>query len=237
MADKKPNPTDLDSDKYFNYNDIKLLKDRVKAELQRRHYYQDISSFGSSEYDFSKDELNSAGYFSTGHINKIVRPMQAIHPLKLGLDNYYKSGQYVNFTTEDYIPSLKTLTAYLAACELEQPVKRASINHCMSACSGMCVTGCANSCTSCTGCSGCSGCSGCGGCSSSGESSGGGGGGGSSCAQCQAACGNSCTAGCVSGCLSGCQGCGNCGNCSSSGVGSTRGCDTSCTDSCSGRSS
>lgn len=236
MAEKIPNPVDLDTEKYFNYTDIQALKERIKIELQRRHYLNDISNFGNSEYDFSNKEKKS-DFFQTEHINKIVRPMQAIHPLKIGLNEKYdsKNKKYISFTDEDYIPELKTLTAYLAACELEQPICRSAINHCMSACSGMCVTGCANSCTSCNGCNGCNGCSGCGSCSSSGDS--GGSGGGSSCAQCVAACGNSCTAGCVTGCLSGCSGCGNCGDCSSSGVGSSRGCDTSCTDSCSGRSS
>lgn len=58
MAEKIPNPVDLDTEKYFNYTDIQALKERIKIELQRRHYLNDISNFGNSEYDFSNEEKN-----------------------------------------------------------------------------------------------------------------------------------------------------------------------------------
>ena len=33
MAEKIPNPVDLDTEKYFNYTDIQALKERIKIEL------------------------------------------------------------------------------------------------------------------------------------------------------------------------------------------------------------
>lgn len=220
----KDNPIKLDN--------LKIIKSAVKEEVARRIWYDDISVYSSSTYDYTPSELSSERILSA-HLQKIIRPMQAINPHAIGFDDQYKDNQYIELKSDDLIKNLQTLIDFLINCQ-KQPQGKSNQNisasDCMTNCSGLCVTSCGDKCSSCTGCSG--GCKySCDGCDSS-------------CTQecangCQGNCGNgcgSCGSQCSSGCGSSCSdGCGN--QCSPTGCGgrcmnNCGGCDGSCGTGC-----
>ncbi len=201
MADNL-NLEDFEKESFFELESLLLLKERINKEVSRRKYTNPINSFGADPYLFTPDEKINE-HFLTEQINKVLRPMQAIHPLKLGYDDKYNinTNEYFSITDEDYILPLTDLINYLKQCETDS-IQDYGKNHCMGKCTGLCSNTCKNTCDGCQGtCSG-----GCKGNCKGGESDTGGGGGGcSDVGGCTAACGNSCQGsggGCSSGCLS-----------------------------------
>lgn len=228
MADKtKPIVSNLEKDKYFYADDFNALKARVKAELARRSHYKDISQYSNANYDYEKTPEEDLR-ITIEHINKILEPMQHIHPKKIGFDDKVASdGTLLKFKPDEPIPNLNILLSYLAVCETDNVQwSYTSQEHCMANCEGLCHIGCYNR---------CKGCGSCGGCAQSASSDSSGGSSGVVCDPCTRSgnCGNSCTNGCVTGCLTTAQGC-SCGTCASAAGSSSTTCDKVCSKSCKG---
>lgn len=191
----------------YSAADFVALKARIKAEMLRRSHNGDLSAYGGSAYDFTTAETPGAGkQLGAGAARKIIEPMNAITPQ--GVET--PSGG-------SFAKTLKTVADNLTVYEQDQMVRNGH-NSCNAACSGMCVSGCWNSCSGCSGCSGCgSACSSnCDGCSVCGGA-------------CSSSCSGTCTGGCSGECYQGCKGCqdtctGGCG----------RACSTGCTGACTG---
>lgn len=226
MADKtKPTTQELIKDELIFAHSFNELKARVDDEIKRRCRYRDISNYASEKYNF-ENTPEADLQITIDYINKILEPMQQIHPKKIGFDDKMsEDGTLLKFKKDDTIPSLNILLTYLAACELDTMIANSPTNHCEKQCTGMCVSGCWNSCSGCGSCGGCANYAGDGGSSGSG--------GGAVCNPCTRAggCGNSCTDDCVTGCLKSAQGC-ECATCASS-AGSAS-CDKVCSYSCKG---
>lgn len=205
----------LERENLYVPNDFINLKNRVKAEMNRRNGNGSLTSYGSSTYDYSKQPLTDETV-DIEHYSK-VRELQAkINP----------SGLQTTKESDDLIEDMTVLEAKQIVFEA-QPRGARSNNDCNSACTGMCISTCSTGCTSCTGCSGCSSCSGsCSGCS----------GGCSGCSGCGGACSSSCSGSCsgCSGSCSGCSGCsGGCTSCTNVCSSHCTGC-SGCTSNCSG---
>lgn len=240
MAIDELKSLNINKDSPIRLEDLIKIKSAVKNEVKRRVWRQNISSFAGTAYDYTNAELNSEKILAS-HLQKILRPMQAINPTKLGFNEYYVNDSVLELSSDDLVKNLQTLVNFLIECSKKPQGKsnqNISASDCLTQCSGLCVDGCGNSCTSCTSCSG--GCLGCGsGCSNS-------------CGGCDggcSGCGDSCSTGCggnCSGCSGNCQGCTNqcqgcrgrcqvgCGGCDGScGTGCGSGCE-SCSSHCGG---
>lgn len=182
-------------------SDFVSLKARVKAEMNRRCYSGSLTSYAGTSYDYSVTPASN-GKILPEHLNKLTTPVNAIS--NCGISEK-QSG--------DVIPALDDFNTKLSSHEAF-PI-RGSGTDCASSCSGLCSSGCWNSCSGCGGscsydCTGCSGtCSG--GCD--GSCSGG----------CSTSCGGACWRdGCTSNCTAACRmdctgGCSSCrGKCTGS---------------------
>lgn len=168
-------------------DEIVAIKNRLNAEMNRRKYNGDLSSYAGEAYQFESitpkvTKINKNIY------NKLVEPLNAINSSFTTIAD----GELKQILRDDYLDIESELTLYES-----NDSYTSSTNDCGAACSGLCITQCSTECTGCTGtcnttCSGscsttCSGtCTG--GCSG---------------------CGSSCGSGC-SGSCSGCSGCGSC---------------------------
>lgn len=147
--------------------DLIQLKSEVRAELLRRIYNENISKYGGALYDYTNsqnDATTSDEKVIIDYFNKILTPMQAINPTKLGFNNKYNSDtkETSSFVKDEPIPNLKELVSFLQTCQQEVNQNKLDISksNCLSLCTGMCVTLCATGCSgTCVGrCSGsCSG--------------------------------------------------------------------------------
>lgn len=181
----------LTKDSQIKASDFVALKNRVKAEMARRCRNGSVAAY-ATDYT-NKPAAN--GEILPVHVNEIITPMSQVNDPGMSA-----------VASGDAVVAIDVLDAKLTTWEAATMVKNGT-NNCKSSCTGMCVSGCWNSCTSCTGCSGC----------------------GSGCATTCTSC-TGCS-GCGSGCATGCSGCGSCGGACSS---SCSGCSGSCTGTCSG---
>ena len=199
-------------------SDFVSLKARVKTEMLRRNKSGSLAAYGSSSYDFTVNPEANKNMLSD-QANKIIEPMNAIAP----------SG-FSTVSAGSEVEAFDQLEAKLAVYE-QEPMKYGAYSSCASGCSGLCSSGCWNSCSGCTGCSGCGGaCSiGC----------------GSGCAGECSGCGSGCNAGCAPTCAGGCWNDGCTSNCTAAcrmdctggcgggcGTSCRRGCSASCSPSC-----
>lgn len=171
------------------------LKAKIKAECQRRAYVGSVTSYAGSSYDYSAAPATDT-IIKKEHYEKIAVPMNAI------TGDVATDGARVVSDAE--LTAMETKVTTLSNISLG--VSQANTG-CNASCTGLCSTGCYDSCTSCTSCSGCSGC-------------------GDGCT----GCGSGCTGGCLGGCQTTCSG--YCAGCSGSCAGSCTSCD-GCTGSCS----
>lgn len=184
-------------------SDIKALKARVKAEMQRRKYTGSLTGYAGTSYDYSTVPA-AGGKLLIEHYNKIVTPMRQVNATTTAANTVSAGAK---------ITQLNSLSSVLSSYEGKSLT--ASPSDCASSCSGLCYTECGNTCKGCTGtCSGgCTSCSGCsGGCTSC-----------SSCSGCSGGC-----EGCGH-CDGGCWGCSSCSGCSGGCKGS---CTATCRPSC-----
>lgn len=149
-------------------DEIVAIKDRLNAEMSRRKYNGDLSSYAGEAYQFESitpkvTKINKNIY------NKLVEPLNAVNSSFTTIAD----GELKQILRDDYLDIESKLTLYES-----NDSYTSSTNDCGAACSGLCITACSTSCSgtcsgSCSGtCSGsCSGgCSGScsGGCSSDG---------------------------------------------------------------------
>ena len=172
-------------------DEIQAIKNRLNAEMTRRKYNGDLTSYAGDEYQFEAitpkvTKVNKSIY------NKLVEPLNAVKSSFTTISD----GELKHILRDDYLEIESKLTLYESNSSYTS-----STNDCGAACSGLCITQCSTGCTGCTGtCSTtCSGsCTG----SCSGSCTGG-------CSGCGSSCGSTCTGGC-SGCSGLCQtGCEN----------------------------
>ncbi len=186
------------------------LKAKIKAECQRRAYVGSVTSYAGSSYDYSAAPATDT-IIKKEHYEKIAVPMNAI------TGDVVTDGARVVSDAE--LTAMETKVTTLSNISLG--VSQANTG-CNASCTGLCSTGCYDSCTGCTSCSSCTGCSGCGdGCT-----------GCSGCSDSCTGCSGTCSAYCA-GCGDGCTGC--LGSCSSSCWSSAAGggtCGTLCTAMC-----
>ena len=76
----------VNKDNFIKLDDLKTIKLAVKEEVARRIWYDDISTYSSSTYDYTPSELSSEKILSA-HLQKIIRPMQAINPQIIGFND------------------------------------------------------------------------------------------------------------------------------------------------------
>ena len=76
----------VNKDSFIKLDDLKTIKSAVKEEVARRIWYDDISTYSSSTYDYTASELSSEKILSA-HLQKIIRPMQAINPQAIGFND------------------------------------------------------------------------------------------------------------------------------------------------------
>lgn len=168
-------------------SDFIALKERVKAECNRRRYAGSVAEYAGVLYDYDVPPV-AGGTIDVEYYNKIVTPMNAI--LDTG---------YTVLEKGDAIPELSTLSNTLSTLEAEPAA--GDVSSCRASCTGLCKGSCESGCTSCSdGCastctSGCKG--GCSGCSScSGTCSG--------CTSCVGGCSSTCQSTCRNGCVGTC---------------------------------
>lgn len=188
------------------------LKAKIKAECQRRAYVGSVTSYAGSSYDYSAAPATDT-IIKKEHYEKIAVPMNAITG-DIATDG-------ARIVSDAELTAMETKVTTLSNISLG--VSQANTG-CNASCTGLCSTGCYDSCTSCTSCSGCSGCgSGCAGCSGCGDG----------CTGCGGSCGGNCGGSCSYNCSGGCQQ--SCtGGCSTSCSGCTGSCDSSCWSSAAG---
>lgn len=150
-------------------DEIVAIKNRLNAEMNRRKYNGDLSSYAGEAYQFESitpkvTKINKNIY------NKLVEPLNAVNSSFTTIAD----GELKQILRDDYLDIESKLTLYES-----NDSYTSSTNDCGAACSGLCITACSTSCSNtckgtCSGCSGtcqgsCSGCTGCsGGCSSDG---------------------------------------------------------------------
>lgn len=192
--------------------EIIQLKARVKAELLRRNGYNNISSYGGSDYDYQV-QPGAGNPLRYEHISKIIEPLNAVNSDTVAqIYGDIEQGQRpkaLDGTTGD------TINSFLTALEGDRKTYYGT-NHCKGQCSGLCVSRCTGGCTGCSGCGDtcsyncsneCTGtltgkCSGC-----TGTCTG-------SCGGCSGSCTGSCKGGCKDACTGGCKNTSNlCANC------------------------
>lgn len=118
-------------------SDFISLKQRVKAECQRRKYNGSVASYASSAYDYSvqPSEDNPP---TPEHFNKIIEPLNAI------------STNYTQTRTGYIVRSLQAAGQLLT--NLESIPLDAESSGCKASCTGLCQGTCTGSCKSgCTG--------------------------------------------------------------------------------------
>ena len=182
-------------------SDFVSLKARVKAEMNRRCRSGSLTSYAGTNYDYSVTPASNEKILPE-HLNKLTTPVNAISDCGIAEK---QSG--------DVIPALDDFDTKLSSHEAFP--MGGSGTDCASGCSGLCSSGCWNSCSGCGGscsydCTGCSGtCSG--GCD------------GSCAGGCSTSCGGACWRdGCTSNCTAACRmdctgGCSSCrGKCTGS---------------------
>jgi hypothetical protein len=200
----------LKRDNIPNPQEFINLKAEVKAEMLKRNGYGDLSTYGSSTYDYtiqpSKDAIPRLEHYS-----KIRDVITQINPSRVG------QGEK---KTDEITPEMVILEANVASFKA-QPRSATSNNDCASMCSGVCVSQCTTTCsgscgTSCdsNGCTNTCSADGCTGCSS---------------------CSGSCTDTCAQNGCTNCTGCsGTCSNaCAQNGCTNCTGCSGTCTNTCS----
>jgi len=187
----------------YSAEDFIALKNKVKAEMLRRCYVGDLSSYGGSDYDFAV-QPQAGGQIMAEQANKIIEPMNAINDSGFILQN-----------GGDPAMAMDQLNAKIAV--YESASLSATDHFCKASCAGLCYTECSDTCTGdCTGSCGES-------CSTNCSTT--------CTGTCSGTCSTSCTGTCVSGCAWHCtntcggSGCtGSCtGNCTNSCSGSTSG--------------
>ena len=109
------------------------LKDRVKAEMQRRNGNGSLVAYAGTDYDYTVDPA-AGGQMLTEHVNKIVVPMNAI--TASGMTEQAVGDQAMSMDGID-----AKLTVYVA-----EPAQKNGTSSCSGACSGLCVSSCYSSC-------------------------------------------------------------------------------------------
>lgn len=194
------------------------LKQKVKAECQRRNYTGSVASYGSTTYDYSITPTSNSR-IKDEYFEKNAIPMNAIN------SNNTSNIEGTNKTILDQ--EVSRMEGYVTTYA-RRSYYDSSGTDCATSCTGMCYscTGtCYNSCSGCGGacsnnCSGsCSGScdGGCSGCDNT----------------CRGTCSGSCSGSCSSSCTSTCGYSGCKGSCLSSCTGCTGGCGGSCKGGCS----
>jgi hypothetical protein len=135
------------SDTIVTADFINDLKTKVKAEMQRRKGYGDISAYGGTDYDFT----NAAS---------VDKPVLAEHGEKtINIMNAIKDIDVPNASANKLLPeNAPTLTALINQMSLE--TMEGSSSSCRGACAGLCAGSCIGGCNGCsgqcnTGCQGC----------------------------------------------------------------------------------
>ena len=201
--------------------DLIQLKQEIREMILKRIYNVNISQYGSSLYDYTdsqKDLTLQDEEIINDYFNKILEPMQAINPTKLGFNEKYDatSKKTTLFKQDEAIPNLKELISFFQICQAEENQNKLDISksNCLNQCTGMCVDLCAVGCTarcastcsgSCTGRTCRSGCdAGSGGSTPDPDPTPPPAGGGGGC-PCQGNCSGSCNTGCDTSCKGGCH--------------------------------
>lgn len=126
---------------------INDLKTKVKAEMQRRKGYGDISSYGGKEYDFTSAASTDKPILSE-HGEKTINIMYAIKDLDVAQAG---PGRLL----PENAPTLTALIGQMSTEAME-----GTSSSCRGACAGLCAGTCTGGCNGCSG--GCNtGCQGC----------------------------------------------------------------------------
>ena len=175
--------------------DINQLKADIKAEVKRRIYYSNISSYGGSSYDYTTAPA-AGGTINLEHQTKLAQQMRAVNTSSITVAS--------QGDTATALSSQRTLVTNWKGYSISS-----STTGCGSACTGLCSTNCGNSCSSCTGScvGGCGdGCTNCTGTCSLECQEDGCTGTCNGCTGCSASCKRDCTTGCTGGCKTTCVG-------------------------------
>jgi hypothetical protein len=126
---------------------INDLKTKIKAEMQRRKGYGDISAYGGTAYDFTNAASVDKPVLAE-HGEKTINLMYAVKDVGV---TQAASGKLL----PENAPTLTTLIGKMSTESME-----GSTSSCRGACTGLCAGSCIGGCNGCSGkCdSGCQGC-------------------------------------------------------------------------------
>ncbi len=126
---------------------INDLKTKIKAEMQRRKGYGDISAYGGTAYDFTNAASVDKPVLAE-HGEKTINIMYAVKDIDV---TQAASGKLL----PENAPTLTTLIGKMSTESME-----GSTSSCRGACAGLCAGSCIGGCNGCSG--GCNaGCQGC----------------------------------------------------------------------------
>lgn len=135
------------SDTIVKSDFIKDLKTKIKAEMQRRKGYGDISTYGGTAYDFTNAASVDKPVLAE-HGEKTINIMYAVKDIDV---TQAASGKLL----PENAPTLTTLIGKMSTESME-----GSTSSCRGACAGLCAGSCIGGCNGCSG--GCNaGCQGC----------------------------------------------------------------------------
>lgn len=129
--------------------DMINLKAKIKAEMIRRNGYGDISTFGTSTYDFVTPPV----------LNKVVIVEQGQKVVDLAL-KIKDIPNLKNIAKNDIVHALDIVNSNFTNYANE--TMEGGVSSCRGACTGLCLGTCTTGCIGCVGCTGCTGtCTGC----------------------------------------------------------------------------
>ena len=126
------------SDTIVKSDFIKDLKTKIKAEMQRRKGYGDISAYGGTAYDFA-ESADADKPILAEHGEKTINIMYAIKDVGVAQAG---SGKLL----PENAPTLTALIGQMSTESME-----GTTSSCRGACAGLCAGSCIGGCNGCSG--------------------------------------------------------------------------------------